>query len=127
MAAEPAAAEPAAAEPAAAEPASRVVHVHTILEYVTLVDYSELMVVDFFTTWCGPCKRIAPVVDALSVEFKDVVFVMVDMCESELEDLVVRSGVCAMPTFLVYKRSKRVEYVINPSPDALRALVIKHK
>ena len=44
-----------------------------------------IVVVDFFTTWCGPCKQIAPVLEALSNEFSDkLVILKVDVDENEV-------------------------------------------
>ena len=59
------------------------------------------VLVDFFATWCGPCKAVAPVLDELSDELKDVKIVKVDV---DAEPELARSHrVMSIPTFFVYK------------------------
>lgn len=68
---------------------------------------SGISVVDYFATWCGPCKVIAPKVIELSNNtFPDVRFYKVDV--DELSDVAREQGVRAMPTFLIYKDGKKV-------------------
>lgn len=56
--------------------------------------------VDFFATWCGPCKRILPVLEQLSEDYKDsVCFVKVDV--DEIEELATLYQIRGMPTFIV--------------------------
>ena len=45
---------------------------------------NKLVVVDFFATWCGPCKLIAPVLETISNENKSVVVLKVDVDENEV-------------------------------------------
>ncbi len=64
------------------------------------------VVIDFFATWCGPCKKIAPTYEKLSEAFTSIVFLKVDVDESpELVDLY---GIHAMPTFVFLKQGKVV-------------------
>ena len=56
---------------------------------------------DFWATWCGPCRKMMPVVDKLAKEFK-VVKVDVDANEA----LTDRYSVDAVPTFLIFKDGK---------------------
>ena len=44
-----------------------------------VIEASEVVVVDFWATWCGPCKMIAPVIEELANEMENVKFVKVDV------------------------------------------------
>ena len=63
------------------------------------------MVVDFFATWCGPCKAVAPIVEKLSDSVTSVKFYKVDV--DELASVAADNGISAMPTFLFYKDGQK--------------------
>ncbi|XP_042367899.1 thioredoxin isoform X1 [Plectropomus leopardus] len=69
---------------------------------------SNLVVVDFTATWCGPCKQISPVFESLSglPENKNVVFLKVDV--DEAEDICQAFEVRSMPTFIFFKNEAQV-------------------
>jgi thioredoxin 1 len=63
------------------------------------------LVVDFWATWCGPCKRIAPDVEALAEAYKDQV--IVGKCDvDDNDDLTSRFGVRNIPTVLFIKNGE---------------------
>ncbi|KAF4530578.1 hypothetical protein B566_EDAN006784 [Ephemera danica] len=86
---------------------------------------SKLVVVDFFATWCGPCKMIAPQMETLSKECPNVVFLKVDV--DECEELAAEYSITAMPTFLFFKNKKTVETMTGANYDKLKALVTTHQ
>ena len=73
------------------------------------------VVVDFFATWCGPCKMIAPVLDQLAEEFgESACFVKVDVDEDR--SLAQRYGIKSMPTLVLIKNGEVVDKVIGALP-----------
>ena len=62
---------------------------------------SGVVVVDFFATWCGPCKMLSPVIDELSGELENVNFVKVDIDQSM--DLAQKFKILSVPTLKVFK------------------------
>jgi len=64
------------------------------------------VVVDFWASWCGPCRRLAPLVDELAQEIPEVDFVKVDV-DAEPE-LAQRYGVTSIPTLMLFHRGARV-------------------
>ena len=60
------------------------------------------VLVDFWATWCGPCRMIAPIVEEIADEFDGKVKVgKVDVDENE--DLAMEYGVMSIPTIMVFK------------------------
>jgi thioredoxin len=91
--------------------------------FIREVDESPVpVVVEFYATWCGTCRRIAPELDALAGEFADSVqFVTVNADTEPV--LVTRFGVSSTPTLIVLDRGQRVTSVVGAQPaPVLRAL-----
>ncbi|KAF7491544.1 Thioredoxin-2 [Sarcoptes scabiei] len=66
----------------------------------------KLVVIDFYATWCGPCRMIAPVLEKLSTDHKDTLVVLkIDVDENE--EITSEYGVSSMPTFVFLKLEKR--------------------
>lgn len=75
------------------------------------------VVVDFFATWCGPCKMMAPVVDALAADFDGRVKVgKLDVDESE--DIAARYGVMTIPTIILFKNGEVVKKTVGVQSKA---------
>lgn len=76
----------------------------------TVVAKEGLTVVDFFATWCGPCRALGPVLDELSEEV-DYNIVKVDV--DQHQDLAAYYGVRSIPTIVIFKDAKVVETLIG--------------
>ena len=68
-----------------------------------VTDASEIptngfVVIDFFATWCGPCKKIAPMYEELSKRYTSITFLKVDVDESA--EITSQFDISAMPTFV---------------------------
>ncbi|RRD79297.1 thioredoxin [Alloprevotella sp. OH1205_COT-284] len=82
-----------------------------------LVQKDNLLVVDFYATWCGPCKKLAPVLDEVSQEFEGkATIVKVDVDESE--DLAVEFGIRTIPTVLFFKGGQIVDKFVGAVPKS---------
>jgi thioredoxin 1 len=84
------------------------------------------VLVDFWAPWCGPCRAVAPTVDALAVDFAGRAKV-VKLNTDEESDIAVKLGVSSIPTLMVFKNGEMVERVVgNRSKNDLAALINKH-
>jgi thioredoxin len=70
------------------------------------------VVIDFWATWCPPCKMIEPIIDELAEEFKDKVIVG-KMDADENPDVVGQFNVMSLPTMLFFKDGKPVKTLIG--------------
>lgn len=85
---------------------------------------SELPVlVDFYATWCGPCKMLGPVLEEVAKRYEGrAKVVKVDIDESP--ELAQRFGVSAVPTLVLFKDGKAVQKVMGfQSPKQLSTLL----
>ncbi len=80
-------------------------------------------VIDFYATWCGPCKAIAPVFDVLKGEYGEKInFVSVDVDADN--ETARRYGIEAMPTFVILdSEGKEIRRIVGADAEALSAAV----
>lgn len=60
-----------------------------------------LVIVDFFATWCGPCRMLGNVLEELSKEREDIKILKIDT--DEFSEIAMKFGVMSIPTILFYK------------------------
>lgn len=74
-----------------------------------------VVVVDFFATWCGPCKMLAPVLEGLSSEMEGKAkIIKVDIDQSS--DLANKFEVSSVPTMMVFKDGKKADTMVGFLP-----------
>ena len=59
------------------------------------------VLVDFFATWCGPCKMLSPILESIGNERDSIKVVKIDV--DEHQDLAQRFGIMSVPTLLYYR------------------------
>jgi thioredoxin 1 len=77
----------------------------------------KTVVVDFWATWCGPCKMVAPVLDEIAGENKDKLTVAkldIDANPATARDYQVMS----IPTMIVFQDGKPVKQIVGAKPKA---------
>ena len=93
-------------------------------EFADTVENNEIVLLDFWAEWCGPCKAYGPVYERVSEEFPDVVFGKID---TEAEPLLAQAfNIRSIPTTIAFKEGIGVFMQPGALPeDALRDLVTK--
>lgn len=70
------------------------------------------VLVDFFATWCGPCKMMSPVVEELAKEMEGKAKVY-KVDTDEEQNLAIKYGIMSIPTFIVFKNGEPVGKAIG--------------
>lgn len=84
------------------------------------------VLVDFWAAWCGPCRMIAPHVEAIAAEYAGKAKVYKVDVDQE-GDLAMRYGIMSIPTLLVFKDGQLVEQIVGAvGKEQIKAALDKH-
>ena len=82
-------------------------------QFASTVEDNDIVLVDFWAEWCGPCKQFGPTYSAISEKHPDVVFSKVDT-EAE-QQLAAEAGITSIPTLMAF----REKVLVFSQPGAL--------
>jgi thioredoxin 1 len=82
--------------------------------YEGVVGQKGLVVVQYYATWCGPCKMLKPVVDQVSEEMPETPFYRLDI--DQYRNQSVEAGIRSVPTVVVYKDGEEVDRASGYQP-----------
>ena len=74
------------------------------------------VLVDFWASWCGPCRMLSPIVDQIADERTDIKVGKVNV--DEQEELAMRYGIMSIPTLIVFKNGEIVKKTMGVQPKA---------
>ena len=115
--------------PCTAAPLQAVLDINNEGDFDSTVNGSgdKLVIIDYSTTWCGPCKVIAPKFDELSDKYADSIFIkVIGDATPDASKLMKREGVRSVPSFHYFKNGEKVEVVNGANAEAIEAAIKKH-
>ena len=98
-----------------------------MVKEINSVEFKELIkegkvVVDFFATWCGPCKMLSPVMDNIANDLQDIKFFKVDVDKNE--DIAREYGIMSIPTIIIFNNGEVVNTLVGlRSKDELLEII----
>ena len=97
--------------------------------HITKENFEELVLksekkvlLDFWASWCGPCRMVAPIVEEMAEENEDITVGKIDV--DEQPELAARFGIVSIPTLVVMENGKAVAQSVGyrPKADLLKLL-----
>lgn len=73
------------------------------------------VLVDFFATWCGPCKMLSPILEKVASEHEDLTILKVDV--DEVGDVAAKYGIRSIPTLILFEDGKAVDMKLGYMPE----------
>ena len=74
------------------------------------------VLLDFWASWCGPCRMVSPIVDEIAAERGDIKVCKINV--DEQPELAARFGVMSIPTLVVMKNGKVINQAVGARPKA---------
>ena len=71
-------------------------------------------VIDFWATWCGPCKLMNPIIDEVEKENPDLTITRIDIDSNK--DMVEQYNIQSVPTYIILKDGKEIDRIIGAKP-----------
>ena len=91
-----------------------------------VLDNEELVVIDFWAEWCGPCRMLGPVLEEVSEDLPELTIVKVNV--DEFPNLARRFNVSAIPTMVEFVENKNVNTLRGFLPkEALKTWIKQHE
>jgi thioredoxin 1 len=87
----------------------------------------QLVIIDFFAEWCGPCKQISPILDDLEREANGAYEIYkVDVDKDEARDFIMEQEVMSIPTVVFFKNGKKVDSFVGlQDKQTIKSIIAK--
>ncbi len=98
-----------------------------MVKYINAKDLEEILAneklpvfCDFWASWCGPCRMLAPVFEEISDKYEgQAVFVKMDIDEEDSEPAAIAYGITSIPNIVAFKNGKAVDNSLGFVPQAV--------
>lgn len=88
---------------------------------------SNLVLVDFFSKWCGPCKLMMPIIDELIEEYKGKNIIIGSLDVNENSEIAEKYNIMSIPTLILFKNGKILNQIVGyKDKEFLKELINKN-
>ena len=83
-----------------------------------LLESEKLVIVDFWATWCGPCRMLSPILDEVEEEMADRITV-VKVNVDDADEIAMRYRIMSIPTLIFFKNGQMVDRSVGAMPKSM--------
>ena len=83
--------------------------------FAELLESEKLVIVDFWATWCGPCRMLSPILDEVEEEMSEKIQV-VKVNVDDADEIAAQYRIMSIPTLLFFKNGEIVEKTVGAMP-----------
>ena len=87
-------------------------------DFESKIKQEDVSVIQFSTTWCRPCKALKPVMDKLSIEYKDKASFWITDIEDSGINTGSTAGIRGVPTVIIYKKGIEISRKVGGVPES---------
>ena len=98
--------------------------VATNTNFSELLQDNKLIIVDFWATWCGPCRMLSPILDEVEEEMAGQISV-VKVNVDDADEIAAQYRIMSIPTLLFFKNGQLVDKAVGAMPKAVLVEKIK--
>ena len=105
-----------------------------MVKYVNAAGLEELIAneklpvfCDFWASWCGPCRMLAPVFEEISDKYEgEAVFVKIDIDEEDSESAAIKYGISSIPNIIAFKAGKPAASHLGIAPESVLEAIVQN-
>lgn len=93
--------------------------IHTIAQFKTIITGSDLIVIDFYSDWCPPCRMIAPYIEQFAKIYKNVRFHKINTSNAELKPICEACKIGSIPSFCYFHSGICLKKVVGANKEEI--------
>lgn len=102
-------------------------NIESVEQFCELKEQNNLILLDFYTTWCGPCKILSPTLENEMHKYNNVLFAKIEADNPNLEQIVDKFKIKAFPTIVLMKNKEVKKVIVGNKPkeifDAINSML----
>ena len=92
----------------------KVLHINKDNFHQEVLNSDKPVLLDFFASWCGPCRMVGPILDEIAAEREDIKVCKIDV--DAQPELATEYGIMSIPTLMVFENGKKINQGMGAMP-----------